>query len=816
MSRGFKRGGAWTAIALALAAQAGAALAQDVAPQGQTVDELVVTARKRTEALTDVPAGVTAITAEDRQNLVLDGMKDYIRQAPSTNLVSSGPEYLQDISIRGQGSGRLGFSEAATGLYRDGLYNAGGGFGGRALSRLDLLDYERIEILRGPQGALFGRNSVGGAVNIVSRAPDDDLGGRLTLRYSDPDRTAVEAVANLPLAQDEFAIRVAGFYDDQQGGFIRNLTTGSELDAQTFKGLRLTGRWTPSEATTVDLAYERYESDTPSFTSLGRRPTRVDGTVLDPSPWRRTDLDREGRADIVEDAFYASLVHDLGFADLVLKASTRAREAGRTNEDNDHFAGQSGIDVAPGATVLTPDYAVDQFEDYERTVAQAYLVSGDEGRFDWLIGAEYLATTDDVVVDPRFCPAYTGAAQPVTTGCVVGLTGTLTTVPATVRSGARLGVNHDAFTEDLSSVSLFGSLEIALDPAWTLGFEARLQRDSKDVEFERYSEDPLVYFGSAATPAGMLAAITSDPDGAGGPLPASTIQFCPPDVAAGACRAGLETARVSASRDWSFFTPTVTLRREFESGANVYARFATAYRPGGFNTNLPATTVRDQMEGLLLYDPEYAYSYELGAKGRWMGVLLSSAVYYNWTNEVQVVSAPSATSRGFLLQNAGDAWVVGYEIEARKTFELGRGDLLVNVGLSGQYGEFEEGATALLDVNGDGLPDSVDLGGYEVPRMRDYQLAVNLAYSFPLRGEARGFVSGGLQMADGGFENANNSRTYEGYMLFDARVGVRAGGVRFSVFGRNLGDQTYVAQVVNLNEFQSEPRIVGAELNLEF
>ncbi len=814
MQRGTGRGGLMTAVGLVLLTTPVVSWARQA--DSQALDEIIVTARKRSETLVEVPSAISAITAEERRNLVLDGMKDYLRQAPSATLVTSGPEYLQDISIRGQGSGRLGFSEAATGLYKDGLYNAGGGFGGRSLSRMDLLDIERLEVLRGPQGALYGRNSVGGAVNVVGRAPDQTLSGALTARYSQPERGSIEGVVNLPLAADKLALRVAGLYDDQNSGFIKSQTTGHDLDWQTYKGLRAGLRWTPDSATTVDLTYERYESDTPAFSSLARRAVRVDGSVLDASRWTRADLDREGRAKITEDSVYLSAKSELGFADLTAKVGWKTRDAGRTNEDNDHYAGHSGIDVAPGAAVLTPDYTVGQFEDYSRFVAQAYLSSKGEGRLTWLAGVEFLSTSDDVVIDPYLCPAYSGAVQPIAAGCVVGQAGALTGTSASVRSSARLSVNHDAFSESLKSPSLFGSLEYKITDATTLGVEARLQRDKKSFWFERYAKDPLAFFGAGATPTGLMAVVTVDPDGATGPLPASSVEFCPPDVTGAACAPGNETARVEAERRWTFVTPTVTLRHRFDNGANVYGRFATGYRPGGFNSNLPPTTVRSQIAQQLLYDPEYAYSYEAGAKGRWKGVQLSAAIYYTWTNNVQVVSAPSSLSRGFILQNAGDAHVAGYEIEARRRFLLGAADLTISASLSGQKGKFEDGAKAKLDLNGDGLPDDADLGGKAVPRLRDYQFALNATYSFPLGGAWRGFASAGLQMADGGYENPDNSRSYQGYGLIDARLGVRSERVRLSVFGRNLGDKTYLANIVSANEFYTDPRVIGVELGWEF
>lgn len=793
----------------------GAALAQAVGDGAAptTVGEVIVTSRKRDERLSEVPAAITAITAERKANMVLDNLDDYLRQTPSATLVASGPEYLNDITIRGQGGGRLGFSETATGLFHDGLYVAGGGFGGRSLSQLDFFDAGQIEVLRGPQGALFGRNSVGGAINIVSQPPLNDSTARLTVRYSDPDRTAGEGVVNFAPLPGVLALRIGGLVDEQRGGNVINLTTGNVLDHQRFDGLRATARWTPSDRLTADLTYEYSRSDMPAFVTLGRRPLRADGTVMDPSPDRRADMNREGGALIREDGYTASVRYDFDAADLTIKAGYKTRDANRSGEDNDHFAGQSSIDVTPGAAVGGPDYTVGQFETFDRFVSQAYLSSKPGAQLTWLVGVEYLDTRDQVTVEPTLCPAYAGTVQPVTPGCFPGLSGALTGVPAQVRNAARLGLNHDQFEEKLTSPSLFASLEIPLGDRTTLGFEGRVQRDEKHFDFSRYSEDPLVYFGTGAVPAGLSAPITVDPDGAG-PLTASPVEFCPPGLAT--CAAGLETAVVSTRADWTFFTPTLTLRRRFSANSNAYLRFATGYRPGGFNTNLGSTTVRSQMEGLLLYQPEYSYSYEAGWKGRLLGFRTAAAVYYSWTNNVQVVTAPSSLSRGFILQNAGDAHVYGYELELSRIFAVGDGDLAVSAALSGQKGEFEAGATALLDTNGDGIPDNLDLEGKAVPRLRDYQLSLNAVWTFPIRDGLKGFVSAGLQSADGGYETPDNSRPYEGYNLVDARLGVKARNLKFSVFGRNLGDDRYIVNQLNTNEYYNERRVLGAELTVEF
>lgn len=779
-------------VALADLLTAGAARAQAAGDVG----EVVVTARRRAEQLRDVPAAVTAITEADRQGLVLDRMEDYLRQVQGVTLVTSGPEYLNDVSIRGQGSGRVGFTETATGLYRDGLYNSGGGFGGRSLTRMDLFDNARVEVLRGPQGALFGRNAVGGAINVISNAPKSEFGGTATVRRSDPDRTDLEAIVNLPLG-DKLAARLGGFVSDQHDGFIVNTTTGDFTDTQDSKGARLTLEARPSAKVTLGGTAEYYDSSAAGFTGLARSPT------LDPGPDTRANQNRQGRTGIKEKGFSLRADIDLGWADMALRASHRERDGARTNEDDDHFVGLSLSDVAPGAAVSYPDYSRAQFEDYRRDVAQATFASKKDGRVSWLFGLEYLSSKDHVVTEPLDCPAYTGAALAVTPGCFVGTAaaGAATTFSAAARQAGRGTMNHDTFNEKVDSVSLFGAIEAKLTERWLLGLELRAQHDSRDYDFERWSEDPLVYFGSGTVPTGLLA-----PIGGSG---STTAQFCPPSLTAPACAAGNETATVRTGFDNTFYTPTVSLRWNLADEQNLYWRFATAYRSGGFNTNLPPSVTRTLLPQVLRYDAEYAYNYETGWKGRLLGFNAEAAVYYTWTNQVQVVTAPSAGSTGFILSNAGDAHVYGFEAEARRVFHVGPGRLVTRVSYSTSDGAFERGASLISQ----GV--TVDLNGKHVPRLRDNQVTANLLYTQSI-GRLRGFVGASAQYAHGGYETPDNSRAYAGYTLYDARIGIEGHNWRFSVTGRNLTDERYVLNVVGSAEFWNQPRVYGAELTLRY
>lgn len=791
---------------------------QDTAQATTDLDRIMVTARKREEALHDVPIAISAFNDERREALVLDDMDDMLRQVPSTTLVTTGPEFMNDVSIRGQGSGRLGFSETSTGLYRDGMYNAGGGYGGRSLSRMDLFDSQYIEVMRGPQGALFGRNSVGGAINVGTKRSETEFGGHGTLRSMSEDRLDMEAVVNIPLTQT-VGMRVGGFHSDQDEGNIYNQATGKYVDRQTYRGVRSVFDMTTESGLALGLLYEYYASEMPAFAAMGYVPNRVDGTVLDPDPYKRADMNREGRSDISDHFVLFNADYGFSGADLYFKLTRRERDGGRYNEDNDHYGGASGIDVTPGDATDGPDYTVAQHEDYERTGAQLYLASNGDGRVSWMVGAEGLWSESDMANDPDACPAYTGVAQASVPGCYVGLAGPLTTIAGlTQRIVGRVSVNHDEFLEKLSSYSLFGTTDIALTDRLKLGLEMRVQIDEKDFRFARWSEDPLVYFGTGALPPGLQTPYMVDPDGAAGPRTATPVQFCPPDLAADQCAPGLETARLDASRDWTFWLPAATLHYRAAEAQALYLRYAAGFRPGGFNTNQPVTTVREDLEPQLIYKPEKAYSLEMGWKGELLGGLIKgeAAVYYMQTKDVQVVTSPSIASRGFVLQNAGNAHVYGAELELRNTTRIGAGSLLTSLAVSTADGEFEHGATALLDIDGDGIPDSADLSGYQVPRLRDYQLTLNLGYTHPVGDNLRGLIGVSWQRAEGGYETPDNIAPYEPYSLVDLRLGLEGESWKVSLFGRNITDDRYRLNNVGVAQYWSLPRSWGAEVTLKF
>lgn len=415
-------------------------------------EEIVVTARKRQETAHDVPASVSALSGDALDDLVIDGMQDALRQIPGVLLISAGPDYLSDISIRGQGGGRVGFSETATGIYRNGIYIAGGGFGGRSFNRLDLFDVERFEVFRGPQGALYGRNAVGGAANIVSRKPSDIQEGRIRLGYSDPQRTRFEGVVNMPVS-DSFALRLGGFYDNRNDGFIDIVDGDDGIDEQQFIGARIGARAKLGETVDVTLTYEYYSSEAPGFAPLGFRATTFNGMPLDPDRFERVMSDIGG-VEVKEHILFLDATGEMPVGNWHLKGNYRNRDGDRRGEDLDHFIGFQGISFGPNEVVLFAN----QSEDFEKFGLEFFVTSADDASITWIAGVEYQTFEDDVLTTNQ------GNA---------------------VIPPLRRILRRDSFLEELNSWSVFGGMEFPLSERLKLGLEARVQRDNKDFSFDR-------------------------------------------------------------------------------------------------------------------------------------------------------------------------------------------------------------------------------------------------------------------------------------------------------------------------------------------
>ena len=267
---------------------AGVALAQDVANDTVESEEIVVTAQKREQRLQDVPVAVTAFTASTLENQSTQGLTDLSAKAPNLLLapVSAAP-YAGAFFIRGLGFADVESSfEPSVGVEFNGVYlarNSG--------ALMDFFDIASVEVLRGPQGTLYGRNTIGGLISMRTKKPGSEMGGAFLGTLGDRGRREVRAAIDIPVSE-EFAIRTVGLYKDYNGYFY-NETLGQKQGGQETISGRVTAVWTPSDTfdamLIVDATRDRGTGNPFKNASLPgtvfRAFSPVDGSAADGGPF---------------------------------------------------------------------------------------------------------------------------------------------------------------------------------------------------------------------------------------------------------------------------------------------------------------------------------------------------------------------------------------------------------------------------------------------------------------------------------------------------------------------------------------------------
>lgn len=240
------------ALALAITSPLEAQLAApaDATSSDDAIGEIVVTARRREETLQKVPVSITAFTSRDLAAKQIDNISQIAGSTPNLVFNSSAPvsgsNTAASIFIRGIGQTDFTLvTDPGVGLYLDGVYIA------RSVGGvLDLVDVQRVEVLRGPQGTLFGKNTIGGAINITSAPPTGELGGTLQVTTGSRNRIDAKGVIDLPVT-DTLALRISGG-ELSQNGFVKN-TGGPKLGNTSAQLARVVAHWEPAPGLRIDL-----------------------------------------------------------------------------------------------------------------------------------------------------------------------------------------------------------------------------------------------------------------------------------------------------------------------------------------------------------------------------------------------------------------------------------------------------------------------------------------------------------------------------------------------------------------------------------
>ena len=509
------------AVSLALVALFGAprAVAQESTEAGaerersMTIEEIVVTAQRREQSLQEVPIAVTAFGADAIQRSDLDVMEKLQFQVPGLTFAAflSAPQ----ITLRGVGSDlSLVGSEPGIAFYLDGVYMP------RATTSSSVYaDLERIEVLRGPQGTLYGRNSTGGLIHLYSKEPTGETEGFVSLLYGSANRVRARAGVSFPISETLSArLSYAG---DQHDGYRKNRTRGGDLDARDHDSARGTLRWTPTEDLTVVLRadWSRDRDTGPPFAQFlpvspflgafcGTDPIDCGGSTGDDPQHARLD---SATSDKKRNKLFSSTItwdlHDLPLVgDATLKHLT-AYQRYEWHREADHDA----------TDILWIN--MDSNEQGKAWTQELTLTSASDGKLDWILGGYFFKDRGNAY--------YNFPAEPTT----IGFDG--------------VGVQ---FTNDVETWAAFANLTYHVTERLRTTLGARFTREKKDYQNINFFD--LI----------------------------PGLRF---DVCAGFTPTPL--VGVKSDDDWSRWTPKFGVDFDLTDDMMVYAAVSRGFKAGGAN-----------------------------------------------------------------------------------------------------------------------------------------------------------------------------------------------------------------------------------------
>ena len=622
----------------------------DEAPPG----EIVVTAQKRTERLQDVPVAVSVLSADALATSAKPSLESAVALVPSLNFVKAGTALNQTLFLRGLGTTTLSIAvDPSVSTVLDGVV-----LSRSAEAFTDLVDIERIEVLRGPQGTLFGRNASAGVINIVSKRPGRDFGGELEGAYFFENGTEyrVKGALDLPVSES-IRTRTTAFYDKYDGN-IRNIAPNVN---DRVNGLKHYGVRSVVEA---DL------SDTVRLTLIGDYHKNNDNCCADiiagPPRFSATALVTPGAVNPTALALIQTVLPTLR------GDKTRAvnqNRVTRTIEKGYGFSGQ--FDVELGNQTITSITAYRNFANREIRdgdfYPQSYIgaqQSHDDGPqtgntfsqelrltspgkqfFDYVLGAYFSNTFTKRIFERNntFCAAATGAVIPV---------GVFTPCTSPLAAPSVAAFGRSTFTARAKNFALFGQGTLNISDDFRLIGGLRYTTDQLDATFVRVTS--AVRISNAPFDAGVFAAYNNF-------------------IAAGMSPTAAETAAAPFTNGIPLHTKTTANNFSGKGGAQYdFSRDVTGYATYTRGYKGPAYNLFFNLQPTLLapLKPETSDAYEVGLKNSLLGGTLTVNVagyyarYYNFqANNPDSVTFNGQTTVIGRFTNAGTVSTRGAELD---------------------------------------------------------------------------------------------------------------------------------------------------------
>ena len=758
----------------------------------QMLEEVIVTARKRAESLQDVPMAVSAFNSDQLQNAQVDGIEDLQRMAPNITLTETGGLQAGTLAVFVRGIGNdPGFGQGV-GIYVDDVY-----MNRTAGNLLEVYDVERIEILKGPQGNLYGRNTIGGAIKYISREPSDEMMGDISFKYGEFDLTQVKANISGTIIGDTL-LGSFGASVKTRDGIQENTFNGDEywsVDSQAYRGSLI---WNATDTLSFKLAgdYSKDESDPRIPNRVGVSEAylnQLSGFIYDANVYLAPG---SGVVDTPNDVSVASDVDDVstkfgaGFDQYEIEATTIALTLSWDINDNWSFKS------------VTAQREIDNVVPYD--------FDGSEQQFIHTLNS--IESTD---FSQEFQFNYESDALKAVMGLYY-LDGDRETPGQTYQFPRMRGTflqfkDEYLADQELESKSVYASVDWSINEAWQLSLGGRYTEDEK-TESSRANVTQTFYpmAFAAVVPEGVTPVMAV---GAGGEelaenSPNFVFWLTPFD------RVFSTTfpENSDAKADWNEFSPSAKLTWFAGDDLMFYTGFSSGFKSGGFQRTGGLATP---------YDPETVDTVTLGMKSTWLdGTLrLNAEAFLNDYQDKQLATIGLVDGEfAETVGNVGELETSGAELELTWLPAVDGLVLGLNVGyLDTDVKEYTSGDDDIADTTAIGFSPEWTVQGrvsYEFDLSDWGSLMLGADVSYRTESYTNSPIDLTSPIAD--------LQVQEEHAIWNAIASFRSADQawRVAIEGKNLEDKRVLTNTFDLTLFQSAgynmPRTWAVTVGYEF
>ncbi len=726
---------------------------------------IVVTAQKRVQRIQDVPLSISAVNAQQINDTGSEDVNDILRfvaGVEGNNIQATQPNY----SIRGITTDDFGVgSDPAVAVYVDGVYVGRG-----AASHFNFNDIERVEVLRGPQGTLFGRNAAAGAIHIITKKPVEGTEGKTRLTLGSYDKIRFETTYNTKLKEDLYF--KGSLVSNSRGGWLENLNSDSELYKLNSYGLNLQFLVNVSEDTEAVFRFDYDNLDQDARQALSLNPALGPADPFGPYD---TDFDSSERRELLG----GSLTLTSQFGDMEFTSISSYRQYSSHNmqeedgtsqprwyfdSDNDEDQNQISQEFRLTSTGDGPLQWTTGFNYFKEDVSQNTVVNVTTNTLDTFFLTSAGLTAGQILQTP-LGTGWGGFLQQNLPNELAALSAGLG-IPVDQVMNAIIGANlNRPWTENTlvnsvtESFALYGDMTYSFNEHFDFTVGGRFTYDDKDFTiFSQYQNNLILpFFGVADVPFGLV----------------FFDEFVDEETGSG----------IKQKDDWRDFSPRVVFSFKPNRNHMFYLSGSKGFKSGGFNS----------LGFDPGFDPEEVFNYEAGYKGSFADGKFTTALtaFAYETDNLQIfrLSGPAGAIPTYNIRNA-DAEGDGFEFEFMWR-------VTDNLNIAGNYSHLETEYTRYSFFPGE--TNQNDLTGQPLSSMPEDKFNIFMDYYIPMHdGSEFRFYVDYSDVSERVF-NSGLSPSYNipGYSLSNAKISWTNpnGNFTASVFGHNITNEEYLTFV---------------------